>query len=80
MFRCPECNVWTEVIDTRVRSDGSRRRRYQCANLHKFWTEERITPGPSSTAIKKMEALAPIEEQRKQLMKKQPNLEKPWYE
>jgi len=70
MFRCPECNVWTEVMDTRLRSDGSRRRRYQCANLHKFWTEERIVPGRSSTPTEKMEALASIEEQRKRIMKK----------
>ena len=69
MFRCPECNVWTEVIDTRVKSDGSRRRRYQCGNLHKFWTEERVVPGRSSTATEKTEALQSIEEQRKQIMK-----------
>lgn len=58
MFKCPECNVWTEVLDTRLKSDGSRRRRYQCGNLHKFWTEERIVPGPSSTATKKEDALS----------------------
>ena len=53
MFKCPECNVWTEVLDTRLKSDGSRRRRYQCGNLHRFWTEERIVPGRSSTATEK---------------------------
>ena len=58
MFKCPECNVWTEVLDTRLKSDGSRRRRYQCANLHRFWTEERIVPGRSSTATKKEDALS----------------------
>ena len=53
MFRCPECGTWTEVLDTRMRKDGSRRRRYQCGNLHKFWTEERVVPGRSSTATEK---------------------------
>ena len=70
MFRCPECNVWTEVLDTRVKSDGSRRRRYQCGNLHKFWTEERVVPGRSSPPIEKTEALQSIEEQRKRITNK----------
>ena len=52
-MKCPECGTWTEVLDTRMRKDGSRRRRYQCANLHKFWTEERIVPGPSSSRTEK---------------------------
>jgi transcriptional regulator NrdR family protein len=77
MFRCPECNVWTEVIDTRVRSDGSRRRRYQCGNLHKFWTVETVVPGPSSTAIKKTEALQKIEEEKQRVMLKLKVWEKP---
>lgn len=47
-MKCPTCNAWTEVLYTQP-SDGSRRRRYQCANLHRFWTEERVV-GPSSTA------------------------------
>ena len=85
-MKCPECNVWTEVLDTRMRKDGSRRRRYQCANLHRFSTVERVEEiktggwrhgqkrdpnGRFSTAIKKTEALALIEEQRKRVMKKQ---------
>jgi transcriptional regulator NrdR family protein len=77
MFKCPECNVWTEVIDTRLRSDGSRRRRYQCGNLHKFWTIEAIVPGPSSTATAKTEALQKIEEEKQRVMLKLKVLEKP---
>ena len=57
-MKCPECGTWTEVLDTRMRKDGSRRRRYQCANLHKFWTEERIVPGRSSTATEENSALS----------------------
>ena len=57
MFRCPECNVWTEVLDTRLKSDGSRRRRYQCGNLHRFNTEERVV-GPSSTHTEKAAVLS----------------------
>ena len=48
-MKCPTCNTWTEVLESVLRRDGSRRRRYQCANLHRFNTEERIV-GLSSTA------------------------------
>lgn len=42
MMRCPTCKTWTEVLETRTRQDGTRRRRYVCANLHKFATVERV--------------------------------------
>lgn len=36
---------WTEVIETRTRADGTVRRRYQCANAHRFTTLEKpMTP------------------------------------
>jgi transcriptional regulator NrdR family protein len=41
-MQCPRCNVWTFVRETRRRSDGSKLRRYQCANDHKFVTVERF--------------------------------------
>jgi len=41
-MKCPECGTWTEVLESVLRDDGSRRRRYQCANLHRFSTVERI--------------------------------------
>lgn len=66
-MKCPECKAWTEVLYTKPMA-GYRRRRYLCANEHRFWTEERIVPGPSSTATDKMEALLTIEAQRKRLM------------
>jgi transcriptional regulator NrdR family protein len=42
MMRCPICQTWTEVTETRIRQDGTRRRRYVCANMHKFATVERV--------------------------------------
>lgn len=42
MMRCPTCQTWTEVLETRTRQDGTRRRRYVCANMHKFNTVERV--------------------------------------
>jgi transcriptional regulator NrdR family protein len=40
-MNCPRCGTWSEVLETRTRLDGSKRRRYECANLHRFSTEER---------------------------------------
>lgn len=41
-MKCPICKAWTVVKETRLRSDGSRYRRYECANLHRFTTRERL--------------------------------------
>jgi transcriptional regulator NrdR family protein len=41
-MKCPVCKTYTEVLETRMRSDGVKRRRYLCANLHRFTTLELI--------------------------------------
>lgn len=46
-MKCPECDTWTTVQDTRMRSDGLRRRRYQCANMHMFSTLEQLAVTPT---------------------------------
>jgi transcriptional regulator NrdR family protein len=40
-MKCPVCNVWTSVLDTRNKSTVTVRRR-KCANEHIFVTEERV--------------------------------------
>jgi hypothetical protein len=35
--RCPVCNTWTDLLETRKREVGVYRR-YECANLHRFST------------------------------------------
>lgn len=42
-MKCPICNVWTSVLDTRNKSTVTVRRR-KCANEHIFVTEERAVP------------------------------------
>jgi transcriptional regulator NrdR family protein len=42
-MKCPVCGTYTEVLETRKRSDGATRRRYLCANMHRFTTLERVT-------------------------------------
>jgi transcriptional regulator NrdR family protein len=42
-MKCPVCGAWTSVKETRTRkTDGVVTRRYECGNLHRFSTEERI--------------------------------------
>jgi transcriptional regulator NrdR family protein len=40
---CPTCDTYTEVLETRVNPKGVRRR-YMCANLHRFTTQEALVP------------------------------------
>lgn len=37
-MKCPACNAWTELLETRKRATGAVYRRYECANLHRFST------------------------------------------
>jgi len=41
-MKCPVCNAWVSVLETRQKSDNSTYRRYECANGHRFTTYERI--------------------------------------
>jgi transcriptional regulator NrdR family protein len=43
-MKCPTCKTWTSVLETREKPDGTVRRRYECANLHRFTTTERAVP------------------------------------
>lgn len=58
-MKCPECGTWTEVLESVLRKDGSRRRRYQCANLHRFNTEEKVV-GRLCTRTEKERALSAL--------------------
>ena len=40
---CPTCDTYTEVLETRVNPKGVRRR-YMCANMHRFTTQEALVP------------------------------------
>ena len=39
-MKCPACKTYVEVLETRTRVDGVTRRRYLCANMHRFTTLE----------------------------------------
>lgn len=38
-MKCPKCNAWTNVLESRPLKEGVKRRR-ECANLHRFTTYE----------------------------------------
>lgn len=41
-MNCPKCGAWASVKETRTNKvDNMVTRRYECANLHRFKTEER---------------------------------------
>ena len=40
-MKCPVCNVWTNVSETRNK-EGYTLRRRECGNGHKFTTEEHV--------------------------------------
>ena len=41
-MKCPTCEAWTEVKETRSKPNNEKYRRYQCANEHNFSTKETI--------------------------------------
>ena len=42
-MKCPICQAWTMVKETRKRESNITVRRYECANLHTFKTTEQVT-------------------------------------
>jgi transcriptional regulator NrdR family protein len=40
-MKCPECATWASVKETRNTPEG-KRRRYECANMHRFTTRETV--------------------------------------
>jgi len=41
-MKCPVCGAWTVVKETRADENNSRRRRMECANMHRFTTLETV--------------------------------------
>ena len=41
-MKCPVCNTWVLVKETRARPDNITYRRYECANEHRFITLEQV--------------------------------------
>jgi transcriptional regulator NrdR family protein len=41
-MHCPVCKAWVQVKETRQREENTTHRRVECANGHRFVTEERV--------------------------------------
>jgi transcriptional regulator NrdR family protein len=42
-MKCPVCGAWTRVLETRQQPDNEKKRRYECGNLHRFTTLEKVS-------------------------------------
>lgn len=51
-MNCQRCGAWASVLETRVKSDKTTRRRYECANLHRFTTIEYLHEKSSPSIAK----------------------------
>lgn len=49
-MKCPVCQTYTEVLETRQKENNSTYRRYQCANMHRFTTTETAIASKESHA------------------------------
>jgi transcriptional regulator NrdR family protein len=44
-MKCPLCGAWAIKKETRPnQTENTMRRRYECGNLHRFSTVERVVP------------------------------------
>ena len=51
MINCPLCETWSNVLETRHnKKKNTTRRRYECANEHRFSTVETIDVRATSVA------------------------------
>ena len=55
-MKCPVCGTWTTVKESRESTGNTRRRRLECANMHRFSTLETIIE--SKTRIHQKQKLA----------------------
>ena len=42
IVKCPMCDQWVSVLETRSRDNNETYRRYRCANEHRFVTKEKV--------------------------------------
>jgi transcriptional regulator NrdR family protein len=57
-MKCPECGAWTVVKETRADQNNTRRRRIECANMHRFTTLETVID--SKTRVRQKQKTAEI--------------------
>lgn len=54
-MRCPRCDQEGMVLESRPRPDNAKRRRYQCANGHRFSTLEQIAERNEQTSGQRLQ-------------------------
>ena len=56
-MKCPECGAWSIIKETRDSPTFGYRRRRECANEHKFTTQEIIVPEEAIAEQRRQNAL-----------------------
>lgn len=69
-MKCPTCGAWTIVLETRAKGDG-KYRRYECGNLHRFLTMERVEiPLYTRAVIREINRVKMIKARAAQIIKR----------
>lgn len=50
-MKCPRCNSLARLLETRAKDDNTVRRRYECANFHRFTTIEFAKPETTTRRV-----------------------------
>lgn len=56
-MKCPECGAWSLVKETKESPTFGYRRRRECANEHKFTTQEVVVPQEALTEERRKNVL-----------------------
>ena len=57
---CPQCGAWALIKETRTnKTDNVVTRRYECGNLHRFTTEEKVKNDASKSCPDRAPRLQP---------------------
>lgn len=59
-MKCPQCGAWALIKETRTKkTENVVTRRYECANLHRFTTEEKVKNDTSKSRPDRTPGLHP---------------------
>ena len=58
-MKCPICKTWAKVLETRPAINNEKKRLYECDNLHRFSTLEKIPIKTNEQQIVSTRKIAP---------------------
>lgn len=61
---CPKCGAWTVILSSRQSERFGTMRRHECANMHRFTTQEVVIPEEVMQEFKRESMLKAAEKAR----------------